>query len=100
MCEVRHTFAMAHGESTTARSVISAKGLFKFFGTAPVLRDFDLDVAEGEVIVICGPSGSGKSTFLRCLNRLERVQRGELYVNGVALHEGRLDINSLRRCSC
>jgi ABC-type polar amino acid transport system ATPase subunit len=88
---------MAHGESTTARSVISAKGLFKFFGTAPVLRDFDLDVAEGEVIVICGPSGSGKSTFLRCLNRLERVQRGELYVNGVALHEGRLDINSLRR---
>jgi polar amino acid transport system ATP-binding protein len=71
--------------------------LFKAFGEAQVLRNVDLDVTEGEVVVICGPSGSGKSTFLRCVNRLEHVQRGELYVNGVALHEARVDINALRR---
>ena len=88
---------MAHSESTVTGPVISAKALFKSFGATPVLRNFALDVAEGEVVVICGPSGSGKSTFLRCVNRLEHIQRGELYVNGVALHEGRVDINSLRR---
>lgn len=81
----------------TTNPIISAKSLFKSFGSAPVLRDFNLDVAEGEVVVICGPSGSGKSTFLRCINRLEHFQRGELYVNGVALHEGRVSINAFRR---
>jgi polar amino acid transport system ATP-binding protein len=79
------------------KPVISAKGLVKSFGGVPVLRSFDLDVAEGEVVVICGPSGSGKSTFLRCVNRLEPIQGGELFVDGVALHGSRVDVNSLRR---
>jgi len=77
--------------------IISARGLSKSFGSNRVLRDLDLDVACGEVVVICGPSGSGKSTFLRCCNRLERIERGELFVNGIALHEGRVDVNTLRR---
>ncbi|HYC37040.1 MAG TPA: amino acid ABC transporter ATP-binding protein [Usitatibacter sp.] len=84
-------------EKETARPIISARGVKKSFGATTVLRNFDLDVAEGEVVVICGPSGSGKSTFLRCVNRLENVQGGQLFVNGVPLHEGRVDINALRR---
>jgi polar amino acid transport system ATP-binding protein len=88
---------MTPADITAASPIISARGLFKSFGEAQVLRNVDLDVTEGEVVVICGPSGSGKSTFLRCVNRLEHVQRGELYVNGVALHEARVDINALRR---
>ena len=46
----------------------------KWFGPVHVLRDVDLEIARGEVVVVCGPSGSGKSTLLRCINRLEPVQ--------------------------
>ena len=88
---------MGNGNSMAAMPIISAKGICKSFGTAQVLRNIDLEVAQGEVVVICGPSGSGKSTLLRCINQLEHIQRGELHVNGVALHEGRVDINALRR---
>lgn len=88
---------MGKNDSMATMPIISAKGIFKSFGAAQVLRNFDLEIEEGEVVVICGPSGSGKSTFLRCINQLEHVQRGELYVNGVALHKGRVDINALRR---
>lgn len=58
----------------------------KYFGSHHVLKDIDLEVAEGKVAVICGPSGSGKSTLIRCINRLEKIQSGEIYVDGIGVH--------------
>ncbi|MEU4835136.1 amino acid ABC transporter ATP-binding protein [Streptosporangium sp. NPDC023615] len=70
--------------------MIQVKGLNKWFGDHHVLRDVDLDVAAGEVVVVIGPSGSGKSTLCRCLNRLETAGSGEILVDGVpAPVEGR-----------
>lgn len=66
-------------------SMISAKGIKKRFGDNPVLKGIDLEVKEGEVVVIIGPSGSGKSTFLRCLNRLEIADEGTVEINGKAI---------------
>jgi polar amino acid transport system ATP-binding protein len=62
--------------------LLHAAGVCKRFGRAEVLRGIDLDVARGEVAVIIGPSGSGKSTFLRCVNHLEKINRGVLSVDG------------------
>lgn len=59
--------------------MISAKDIHKSFGDLQILKGIDLEVREGEVVVIIGPSGSGKSTFLRCLNRLETPTSGEVY---------------------
>jgi ABC-type polar amino acid transport system ATPase subunit len=78
-------------------SVISAKNICKSFGSTPVLRNVTLEVAEGQVVAVCGPSGSGKSTLLRCCNRLEPIQAGELFVNGIPVHAPRVDVNALRR---
>lgn len=61
---------------------IEIRGLVKNFGTSPVLRGIDLDVATGEVVVIIGPSGSGKSTLLNCINFLEPFQEGTVRVSG------------------
>ena len=61
---------------------IAFKGVNKWFGEHHVLVDVDLKVDAGEVIVVCGPSGSGKSTLIRCVNRLEPVQKGEISVHG------------------
>ncbi|GAA2787071.1 amino acid ABC transporter ATP-binding protein [Nonomuraea dietziae] len=70
--------------------MIRVRGLNKWFGEHHVLRDIDLHVARGEVVVVIGPSGSGKSTLCRCLNRLETAQQGEVVIDGVpAPLEGR-----------
>src|SRR4030067_1591532 len=65
-----------------AESVVRAVDVRKRFGRLEVLRGVDMDVARGEVVVIIGPSGSGKTTFLRCINHLERVDGGKIYVDG------------------
>ena len=62
-----------------------------------VLRDIDLSIAKGERIVICGPSGSGKSTLIRCINRLEEHQEGNLIVDGVELGDDVKAIDQVRR---
>ena len=62
--------------------MVRAAGVHKRFGRLDVLRGVDMDVARGEVVVIIGPSGSGKTTFLRCINHLERVDAGKIYVDG------------------
>ncbi|MCD6138912.1 MAG: amino acid ABC transporter ATP-binding protein [Deltaproteobacteria bacterium] len=68
----------------------------KWFGNLHVLQDINCHIAPGEVVVICGPSGSGKSTLIRCINRLERVQEGEIIVDGMSLMDRKTDITQLR----
>jgi len=76
--------------------MITFKGVNKWFGDFQVLSDIDFHVDPGEVVVICGPSGSGKSTLIRCINRLEPVQKGEIVVDGMPIHESRVNIRRVR----
>ena len=76
--------------------MISITGLNKWFGEFQVLRDVDLHVARGEVIVILGPSGSGKSTLIRCINRLEEHQEGTIVVDGIQLTRDLKNIHEIR----
>jgi polar amino acid transport system ATP-binding protein len=62
--------------------MVRAEGVHKRFGTLEVLKGIDLEVGRGEVMCMLGPSGSGKSTFLRCINHLENINAGRLYVDG------------------
>ena len=75
---------------------IQITGLNKWFGAFHVLRDIDLEVAQGERIVVCGPSGSGKSTLIRCINRLEEHQEGKIIVDGVHLTNDLKQIDAVR----
>lgn len=70
---------------TDQSALIQIHGVHKFFGDLHVLRGIDLDIANGEVCVIMGPSGSGKSTLLRCLNQLETISAGEIFIDGELL---------------
>ncbi|UQZ34792.1 polar amino acid ABC transporter ATP-binding protein [Paenibacillus sp. PK3_47] len=69
----------------------------KHYGHFHVLKNIDLHVQEGEVVVVVGPSGSGKSTMLRCINRLETITSGGLTVDGITVNERKTDINKLRK---
>jgi general L-amino acid transport system ATP-binding protein len=77
--------------------IIEFKRVNKWYGEFHVLRDIDLQVATGERIVICGPSGSGKSTLIRCINRLEEHQDGQLIVDGIELRDDVKAIEAIRR---
>ena len=70
---------------TDTTPVVSLKGVNKHYGPLHVLRDIDLDVHRGEVVVVLGPSGSGKSTMCRTINRLETIDNGEILINGKKL---------------
>ena len=72
-------------------------GVHKWFGDFHVLRDINLRIDEGERIVICGPSGSGKSTLIRCINRLEEHQQGQIIVDGIELTNDLKQIEAIRR---
>ena len=75
--------------------MISIKGLHKRFGKLHVLKGIDVEVAEGEVVVVIGPSGCGKSTMLRCINYLEEPTEGEVIVDGMTLSK-KSNINAVR----
>ena len=77
--------------------VISLKGVNKWYGDFQALKDINLEINPKEKIVICGPSGSGKSTLIRCLNRLEAHQEGQIHVTDVELHETMKDIDIIRQ---
>jgi len=77
--------------------IVELKNVEKSFGTAQVLKGVSFDVDPGEVVAIIGASGSGKSTTLRCMNRLERIDGGELVVCGHSLHNAEVDLATLRR---
>jgi polar amino acid transport system ATP-binding protein len=68
----------------------------KYFGDLHVLQDVDLNIAPSEVAVVCGPSGSGKSTLIRCINRLETIQSGEIFVDSLPVHDRATDLIRLR----
>jgi glutamate transport system ATP-binding protein len=76
---------MAEVEESTATPMVSLRGVNKHFGELHVLKDIELDVQRGEVVVILGPSGSGKSTLCRTINRLETIDGGTISLDGVAL---------------
>jgi ABC-type polar amino acid transport system ATPase subunit len=76
--------------------IITFRAVNKWFGKLHVLRDVDLDVGRGEVLVVCGPSGSGKSTLIRCVNRLESIQDGRLEVDGRDVSAPGVDLVRLR----
>jgi glutamate transport system ATP-binding protein len=77
-------------------AAIEFRGVNKWFGQHHVLVDVDLTVQAGEVIVVCGPSGSGKSTLIRCVNRLEPIQKGEITVHGRSITASGADLVKLR----
>lgn len=78
-------------------SLLSIKNLHKEFGRNIILKSINLELNKGEVIVIIGPSGCGKSTLLRCLNGLEDIQGGEIYLGGKLLQKNAKDISSMRQ---
>jgi polar amino acid transport system ATP-binding protein len=81
--------------------VIKVRNAYKTFRPpkrteVKALVDFSTDIKKGEVVVIIGPSGSGKSTFLRCLNRLEEIDSGEIIIDGVNIYDKKISINKIR----
>ena len=81
---------------TTTESIIRMEAVNKWYGEFQVLTGIDLSVRQGERIVICGPSGSGKSTLIRCINRLETVQKGRIVVDGIDLTAGGKNVDAVR----
>lgn len=81
----------------TDKVLFSIKGLKKSFGDLEVLKGIDIDIYEGEVLVVVGPSGGGKSTFIRCLNLLETPTDGDIYFEGTKINDDKTDVNSLRQ---
>ena len=77
-------------------SIISAKDVKKWYGDFQALKGISMEVQEGEVLVIAGPSGSGKSTFIRCINRLEQHQDGQIVVDGIELTNDIKNIEAIR----
>jgi len=80
-----------------AEAMISMAHVEKWYGEFKALTDINLSVRQGEKIVLCGPSGSGKSTLIRCINRLEEYQKGEIQVGGIVLGHQADTIDAVRR---
>lgn len=76
--------------------MISFKNVNKWYGDFHVLNNINLEIEKGEVVVICGPSGSGKSTLIRCINRLEPIQEGDIVVDGMNVSDPRTNMTMLR----
>jgi ABC-type polar amino acid transport system ATPase subunit len=76
--------------------LISIKGVSKYFGKHQVLNNINLEIPKQNVYAIIGPSGAGKSTLIRTINALEKIQEGEIFVDGVSVHDPKTDINKVR----
>lgn len=81
----------------TEQALIQMRDVGKVFGDFQALKGINLKVSKGERIVVCGPSGSGKSTMIRCINRLEKHDEGQIFIGGKELTEQVDDINAVRR---
>ena len=87
----------ANKHSVSPAGIIQMQDVNKWYAQFHVLKDINLNVNQGERIVLCGPSGSGKSTTIRCLNRLEEHQQGRIVVDGVELTNDLKQIEAIRR---
>jgi general L-amino acid transport system ATP-binding protein len=99
MAEMKNTDRPAALKQTSLNTSVAVEmiGVNKWYGEFHVLRDINLKVARGEKLVICGPSGSGKSTMIRCINRLEEHQKGNIIVDGTELTNDLKKIDEIRR---
>ena len=84
-------------KSAAGKYAVTMRDVHKWYGKFHVLKNINLNVEVGEKIVICGPSGSGKSTLIRCINRLEEHQQGEIFVEGIELSHDIKNIEIIRR---
>ena len=84
-------------QTKTAQPMVELRKVSKWYGTFQALKDVSLTVHKGERMIICGPSGSGKSTAIRCINRLEQHQAGQILVEGIELTPDFKDIELIRR---
>ena len=89
--------AIKTATSADAGYAVEINSMHKWYGQFHVLKDINLKVKRGERIVICGPSGSGKSTMIRCINRLEEHQQGQIFVEGIELTDDVKKIDEIRR---
>ena len=85
------------GEAANSEPIIVCTNVSKWFGDFQVLRDVSVTVQPKEVVVIIGPSGSGKSTFIRCINRLEEHQEGEIVIDDIVMDHNVRNISAIRR---
>ena len=83
--------------TTDTGTAILMEGVNKYYGAFHALKSINFRVGSGERIVLCGPSGSGKSTLVRCINRLETVQSGQIIVDGIDLTAGRKNVDAVRK---
>ena len=86
-----------NADGNGAAPFVDVRGVSKWFGDLQVLNEVSLDVREHHVVCLIGASGSGKSTLLRCLNLLERVEEGEIRIDGQRITHEKVDVNALRR---
>jgi general L-amino acid transport system ATP-binding protein len=84
-------------QAAAGRPMIEMRNVHKWFGEFQVLKDVSLQVNRGDRVVVCGPSGSGKSTMIRCINRLEEHQKGQIIVDGIELTSDVKNIEAIRR---
>ena len=77
--------------------MIEMKNVSKWYGSFQVLNECSTNIEKGEVVVVCGPSGSGKSTLIKTINALEPIQQGEIWVNGVGVHDPKTNLPKLLR---
>jgi general L-amino acid transport system ATP-binding protein len=88
---------LTHQPAQTTPPMVELRNVGKWYGGFQALKDVSLSVRKGERVIICGPSGSGKSTIIRCINRLEEHQAGQILVEGIELTPGFKDIQLIRR---
>jgi len=79
-----------------SQPIVRMENVDKYYGDFHVLKNINFTVNEGEIVVICGPSGSGKSTLIRCINKLEEIDSGEIIVDGFDLYAKKININQVR----
>lgn len=79
-----------------SQAIVRLENVNKYYGDFHVLKNINFSVNAGEIVVICGPSGSGKSTLIRCINKLEDIDSGELFVDGFDLYDKKVNINEVR----
>tara|TARA_R110002033_G_scaffold87128_2_gene137190 strand:- start:35744 stop:36484 length:741 start_codon:yes stop_codon:yes gene_type:complete len=77
-------------------NIISMKKIDKFYDKFHVLKGIDFNVKKGEIVVVCGPSGSGKSTLIRCINGLEEIDNGEIFVDNINIHGSKKNLQTIR----